>query len=53
MEDPILLTEVLLPSLVEAQYTAGGAWTVGAGGLDTLEMERSNNFALYDVHSTA
>ena len=48
MEDPIMMTEVALPALVEAQFEGGSGWTVAAAGTDTLDMERASNFALYE-----
>ena len=48
IEDPIMFSEVALPALVEAQFDVNGAWTAGSAGVDTLEMERANNFALYE-----
>merc|ERR1712166_148936 len=48
VEDPIMMTEVALPSLVEAQFESGGAWTVASAGTETLDMERESNFALYE-----
>ena len=46
-EDPIMMSELALPSLVEAQFEEGGAWTVGSGNAEALDMEKKNNFATY------
>lgn len=47
-EDPIMMSELALPTLAEAQFVEGGAWTVAGGGVDMLDMEKKVNFATYD-----
>lgn len=47
LEDPIMMSELALPSLVEAQFEEGGAWTVGCGSAEFLDMEKAANFSTY------
>jgi ubiquitin-conjugating enzyme E2 N len=49
-EDPIMFSELSLPSLVEASFEEGGAWTVGSGSVESLDMEKKCNFALYSTN---
>jgi hypothetical protein len=45
--DPIMYTEVTIPSLVEAQFEEGGPWVVSRGTLEGVELEKRALFAKY------
>jgi hypothetical protein len=45
---PGQMSELTLPSLAEAQFEAGGAWTVATGTTEVLDMEKKTNFKNYD-----
>ena len=53
VEDPIMFTETLLPSLVEAQFEKGGAWTLGAAAVGTLNAEKGVLFKEYEKQVSA
>jgi len=52
-ENPIMMTEATVTSCVEAQFGEGGDWTVGAGDLETLQMEQASLFKNYETMITA
>jgi len=41
VEDPIMMSEVQIPGLVEAQFTEGGAWVLGSAGMESLQAKRT------------
>jgi hypothetical protein len=47
LEDPIMYTEIAIPSLVEAQFTVGGAWVLSRGTVEGVEAEKSILFGKY------
>lgn len=47
MTDPIMYTEVAIPSLVEAQFVEGGPWTLSRGTADGIAREKEILFAKY------
>jgi hypothetical protein len=51
-EDPIMMSEATLPSIVEAQFELGGPWTSGAAPADTLAGEKENLFKIYETFMT-
>ena len=46
--DSIMFCECFLPALAEAQFSEGGAWTLGKGAADTLAMEKGLLFSVYE-----
>ena len=48
LEDPIMMTEVPLPGLVEAQFEEGGVWVMGAGGMDSIMGEKAALWKVYE-----
>lgn len=46
-EDPILYTEVAVPSLVEAQFDEGGPWVLSRGTVEGIENEKAVLFEKY------
>jgi hypothetical protein len=47
MMDPIMYTEVAIPSLVEAQFVQGAPWTLSRGTADGIAREKEVLFAKY------
>ena len=47
--DPIMYTETSLPSLVEAQFEAGGPWILSRGSLATITREKQEFFNRYEA----
>jgi ubiquitin-protein ligase len=45
--DPILCNEIPLPMLVEAQFEAGGSWTLSRAGLEGINAEKASLFKPY------
>jgi ubiquitin-activating enzyme E1 len=48
-EDPIMCTEESLLSLVEAQFTEGGRWTLSLGTREGIEGEKQSLFSTYST----
>lgn len=47
LEDPIMYTEVSIPSLVEAQFVNNGEWVLSRGTLQGIESEKDILFSKY------
>jgi hypothetical protein len=47
LEDPIMYTEVSIPSLVEAQFVPDGPWVLSRGQLSGIQAEKECLFAKY------
>jgi hypothetical protein len=47
-EDPILCTELAIPSLVEAQFEPNGKWVLSRGSMQNIEMEKASLFSRYE-----
>jgi hypothetical protein len=47
LEDPIMYTEIAIPSLVEAQFCVGGPWVLSRGTREGVEAEKNVLFAKY------
>jgi len=47
LEDPIMYTEIAIPSLVEAQFIEGGDWVLSRGTAEGVEAEKSILFGKY------
>lgn len=48
VEDPIMMSEVQIPGLVEAQFTEGGAWVLGSAGMESLQGEKNMLWGVYE-----